>query len=59
LKGEDHLGDLDIDEIKWLLDKHDLAMWTGFIWLRTGSVMCLFEHGNKIQNCIKGEEFLE
>jgi hypothetical protein len=32
--------DLDVGEriiLKWILEKQDGVVWTGFIWLRTGT----------------------
>jgi hypothetical protein len=40
LKGRDHFGDLSIDGkimLEWTLGKYDGRLWTGFIWLRTGT----------------------
>jgi hypothetical protein len=35
LKGRDYLKDLGMDE--WILQKWCGKVWTGFIWLRTGT----------------------
>jgi len=34
-----HFGDLVADGIilKWILQKQDIKVWTGFIWLRIGT----------------------
>jgi hypothetical protein len=39
-KGRNHLGDLDVDRIilKRILEREDLRVWTGFTWLRIGSI---------------------
>jgi hypothetical protein len=40
LKGRDHLEDLVIVEkivLEWILEKQCGKLWTGFIWLRTGT----------------------
>jgi hypothetical protein len=39
LKGSDHLKDLGIDGmiLKCILRKQGGRMWTGFIWLKTGT----------------------
>jgi hypothetical protein len=40
MKGRYHIGYLGIDRIvilKWILEKGVVKMWTGFIWLRTGT----------------------
>jgi hypothetical protein len=37
LKGRDLTEDLAMNWkviLKWILDKHDRKMWTGFIWLK-------------------------
>jgi hypothetical protein len=26
-----------VDNIKWILERHDGVVWTGFIWLRIGT----------------------
>jgi hypothetical protein len=40
LKGRDHSEDIGTDGkiiLKWILGKRDGKMWTGCIWLRTGT----------------------
>jgi hypothetical protein len=40
LKGRDHLEHLGVDGrilLNWILEKQDLGVWIGFIWLRTGA----------------------
>jgi hypothetical protein len=39
-KERDHWEYLDVGRritLKWILETHDGVVWTGFIWLRTGS----------------------
>jgi hypothetical protein len=41
LKGQDHLEDLGIYEkiiLEWILRKYSGKVWTGFIWLRIGTL---------------------
>jgi hypothetical protein len=41
LKGRDHLKDLDVHAriiLKWIIQKQSVRLWTGFIWLRIGSI---------------------
>jgi hypothetical protein len=38
--GKDHSEDLSVDRkiiLKWILGKYDVKVWTGCIWLRTGT----------------------
>jgi hypothetical protein len=45
LKGKDHLEDLDIDGrmiLKLILQIQAAIIWTGFIWLRIGTIGILF-----------------
>jgi hypothetical protein len=40
MNGRHHLGDISVDGriiLKRILNKYGVMMWTGFIWLRTGS----------------------
>jgi hypothetical protein len=44
-KGRYHLGDLRIDGrilLKLIFKKRDVRVWTGFVWLRTGTSGRLF-----------------
>jgi hypothetical protein len=48
----------NIDVFKWLLEKQSVRMWTGFIWVRTGSIGGLCTHDNLLSGSVTGEEFL-
>jgi hypothetical protein len=40
MKGREHLIDMGINgtlKLKWVLQKHDVMMWTRFIWFRIGA----------------------
>jgi hypothetical protein len=57
LKGTDHSVDIGIDGrliLKWILRELDGRVWTGFIWLRMGLVMCSCEHSNEPSVTVKG-----
>jgi hypothetical protein len=48
LKGAGHLGELNVGGQNWLdLERLDVTMWTGVIWLIIGSVMGVCEHGHE------------
>jgi hypothetical protein len=37
----DHLKNLDVDGriiLEWILEKYDGKLWTGFFWLRIGTI---------------------
>jgi hypothetical protein len=45
LRGRDHTEDLGLDgriALKWILQKQDWRVWTGFIWLKIGTDNGLF-----------------
>jgi hypothetical protein len=49
-KKTDHYEDLDVDAriiLKCILGIEDSVVWTGFIWLTTGSLACSYEHNNE------------
>jgi hypothetical protein len=60
LKGIDHFGDLIVDErliLKLVLNKEDLTVWIGFIWIKIASsngISCEDPSGS-----IKCMEFLD
>jgi hypothetical protein len=62
LNARDHSEDLGIDgkiTLGWILQAYGGKLWTGFIWLRTGTsggVLC--EDGNEHSVSIKGGEFV-
>jgi hypothetical protein len=44
------MEDLNADEgliLTWILNKQDMRLWTGFIWLRIGTSAGSCEHGNE------------
>jgi hypothetical protein len=47
--GKRPLGDLTQrpDNIKWILKKDGMKVWTGFVYLRTGPVATSWEHDNE------------
>jgi len=47
------------DNIKQILKKWSVKMWTGFIWLRIRISGGLCEHGNEPLGSVKGGEFLD
>jgi len=42
-EGKNHLEDLDVDGkiLEWILGKQNGKVWTGCIWLRIGTTVCL------------------
>jgi hypothetical protein len=45
IKGRESLEDLGLDRriiLKWILKKQDEGVWTGFIWLRIGTIGRLY-----------------
>jgi hypothetical protein len=62
LKGREHSEDLSTNGriiLKCILRKYGGNVWTGFIWLRIGTVAGSFEHGNEPSGSIKGRELLD
>jgi hypothetical protein len=57
----DHFGDLGINGriSKWVLNKQDLRIWTGLIWLRIRPVAGPCERGNEPSGFIKARESLD
>jgi len=49
------LGDLGVDGKITVIKKQCVRMWTGFIWIRTGTNVWL--HGYEAPGSIKGREF--
>jgi hypothetical protein len=47
------------DNIKMNLREIGWRAWTEFIWLRIGTVVCSYEHGNEPFGSIKDGEFLD
>jgi hypothetical protein len=45
--------------LKWLLDKYDAVLWTGFIFSGEGPVEGSCEHGKKSSAPVKVLEILE
>jgi hypothetical protein len=45
--------------LKWIFKEEDGRMLTGFIWLRTGTMVASLEHSNKHSGSIKFWEFHE
>jgi len=35
------------DNIKWIVKKYSMSVWTGFKWFRWGPMSCCCEHGNE------------
>jgi hypothetical protein len=62
LKGRYHSENLGIDGriiLKWILEKSDGKVWTGFVWSKTGSSGGSCEHINEPSGYIKGGAFLD
>jgi hypothetical protein len=56
LNGRDQSEDLDVDGriiLQWILDKQILRLWSGFFWLRLGTVTRCCEHGNETSGSMK------
>jgi hypothetical protein len=47
------------DNVRMDLREIDGKVWTGFVWLRTGTSGGLCEHGNKHLGSIKCREFVD
>jgi hypothetical protein len=61
LKGRDHLEVLGVDGkiiLEWIVGKCGGKMWSGCIWLRTGTSGEFSEHGNEPSGSIKEGNFL-
>jgi hypothetical protein len=53
LNKRNHLGDLGVNErviLNYILNKHDVMMWTKFIWLRIGTSNRFFFFVNIVTN---------
>jgi hypothetical protein len=62
LNGTDHLEDIGIDGViilEWILRNYGGRVWTGFIWLRTGTGGASCEHGNEASGSTKSSGFLD
>jgi hypothetical protein len=46
------LGMVGIIILKWILVKQDGMVWTGFIFLRIGTIAGSSEHGNELSHAI-------
>jgi hypothetical protein len=49
-KEREHWEDTDIGGmimLKWIIEKDDGMIWTGLLWLRTGTREGFYEHGIK------------
>jgi hypothetical protein len=44
-KDRDHYEDIDVGGkriLKWISERYDGVLWTGFIWLRIGTIVGLW-----------------
>jgi hypothetical protein len=49
-KERDHHEDVDVSgriTLRWITEKEDGVLWTGFIWRKIGTSGELCEHGNE------------
>jgi len=57
LKGRDHLEVIGVDEkiiLEWIFGKWGCKLWTGFMWLKIGSVTGCFGQGKELSSSLKG-----
>jgi hypothetical protein len=45
--------------LRWIFRKWNVGAWTGFSWLRIGTVAVTCEYGNELLGSIKCGEFLD
>jgi hypothetical protein len=60
LKGREHMEDLGVNRkiiLQWILGEKGGKMWTGFIWLQTGTNGGSYSNESYVP--IKGGEFLD
>jgi len=58
----DHLEDPGVDGriiLGWIFRKWDVGVWTGWRWLRMGTVEVTCVCGNEPSRSVKGGEFLD
>jgi len=60
LRDKDHFEDADIDRKKFKMDLQEMGWvaWTGWIWLRIGTVGSRWKGGSEPSCSIKSGEFL-
>jgi hypothetical protein len=56
MNGREHFEDICVSGrivLKWNLKKCGVIIWTGFIWLKIGSVVAC-QHGNELSVSMRG-----
>jgi len=62
LKERVHLEDISVEVkiiLKWILEKCDVSVWTGLIWLEIETSGGLFQNENELSGSIKVREYLD